>query len=38
MENEAGWHGNAPNDEQHAIAIGELDRKLEELEAIKNGR
>lgn len=37
MENEAGWHGNAPNDEQYAIAAEELDKKLAELEARKNG-
>ena len=37
MENEAGWHGNAPNDEQYAIAAEELDKKLAELEALKNG-
>lgn len=37
MENQAGWHGNAPNDEQYAIAAEELDIKLAELEARKNG-
>ncbi len=38
MENQAGWHGNAPNDEQYAIAAEELDNKIKELEALKNGR
>ena len=38
MENEAGWHGNAPNDEQYAIAAEELNNKLAELEALGNGR
>lgn len=38
MENQAGWHGSAPNDEQYAAAIAELDRKIAELEAKKNGR
>lgn len=37
MENQAGWHGNAPNDEQYAVASEELDTKLKELEARKNG-
>ncbi len=31
MENQCGWHGKAPNDEQHAEAIKELDAKLCEL-------
>jgi transketolase len=33
MENEAGWHGIAPNDEQYKQAIAELDAKIAELEA-----
>ncbi len=37
MENQAGWHGNAPNDELYAQAVEELDKKLAELEACKNG-
>lgn len=32
MENEAGWHGKAPNDEQYAVAKAELEAKLNELE------
>ena len=32
MENQAGWHGNAPNAEQYEQAIKELDAKLAELE------
>ena len=29
MENEAGWHGSAPNDERYAQAVAELNAKLE---------
>ena len=32
MENNAGWHGKAPNDEQYAHAKAELEAKLAELE------
>lgn len=32
MENEAGWHGMAPNKEQYEIAVSELEAKLNELE------
>lgn len=32
MENEASWHGTAPNDEQYAQAIKELDAALAKLE------
>ena len=32
MENNAGWHGKAPNDAEHAQAIGELKAILSELE------
>lgn len=32
MENDAGWHGKAPNDEQFAQAKAELKAKLKELE------
>ncbi len=32
MENEAGWHGNAPNDEQFEQAISELDTIIAKLE------
>ena len=31
MENQAGWHGKAPNDEQYAVAMEELKRVEEEL-------
>ncbi len=31
MENQAGWHGNAPNDEQFAQAIEELDTAIAKL-------
>ncbi len=34
MENEAGWHGSAPNEEQYKQAIAELDAKIAELEAV----
>lgn len=33
MENEAKWHGSAPNEEQYNQAIAELDAKIAELEA-----
>lgn len=33
MENEVGWHGKAPNDEEYRIAMDELTAKLAELEA-----
>ncbi len=32
MENQAGWHGKAPNDEQFAQAKAELEAKIKELE------
>jgi len=32
MENDAGWHGKAPNDEQLAQAVSELKAKIKELE------
>ncbi|MGN1081453.1 MAG: transketolase [Acutalibacteraceae bacterium] len=32
MENQAGWHGSAPNDEQYEIAINELKAHLASLE------
>lgn len=31
MENQASWHGAAPNDEQYAQAISELDAYIEEI-------
>lgn len=34
MENQAGWHGTAPNEEQYNQAIAELDAKIKELEAM----
>lgn len=33
MENEAGWHGSAPNEEQYNRAITELDKIISDLEA-----
>ena len=32
MENNAGWHGKAPNDAEHAQAINELKAILAEVE------
>ncbi len=32
MENQAGWHGSAPNEEQYNQAISELDAQIKELE------
>ena len=32
MENQVGWHGKAPNDEQYGIAKAELEARLKELE------
>jgi len=32
MENQAGWHGSAPNKEQRDQAMAELDKVLAELE------
>ena len=32
MENQAGWHGKAPNEEQRDIAISELNNILSALE------
>jgi len=34
MENQAGWHGVAPNDEQYKQAMAELNAKLSELEGM----
>ncbi len=33
MEDQAGWHGKAPNEEQYAAAMAELQATLDELEA-----
>ena len=33
MENNAGWHGKAPNDEEYEQAMNELKAQLAELEA-----
>ena len=33
MENQASWHGSAPNDEQYEKAANELNDKIKELEA-----
>lgn len=37
MENEAGWHGQAPNQEQYEKAILELDEIIKKLEEEYNG-
>ncbi len=34
MEDQVGWHGKAPNDEQYAQAMAELTAALRELEAV----
>ena len=34
MENQAGWHGKAPNDEEYAQAMAELKAQLAEVEAM----
>ena len=34
MENDAGWHGKAPNDAEYAVAMAELKAKYAELEAM----
>ena len=31
MENQAGWHGKAPNDEEFKIAMADLEKAEEEL-------
>ena len=33
MENQVGWHGKAPNDQEYKTAMGELLARLWELEA-----
>ena len=34
MENQAGWHGKAPNAEQYAQAVSELEARIKELEVL----
>ena len=34
MENQAGWHGKAPNDEEYETAMNELKAQLAEVEAM----
>ena len=34
MEGKAGWHGKAPNDEEYAQAMSELQAQLAEVEAM----
>ena len=34
MENQAGWHGKAPNDEEYAQAMTELQAQLAEVEGM----
>ena len=31
MENQAGWHGKAPNDEEYAVAMADLEKVGEAL-------
>lgn len=37
MENNAAWHGSAPNEEQYTQAISEIDAQIKELEVQLNG-
>jgi len=37
MENNAAWHGQAPNKEQYEIGIGDLDKIIKDLEDQLNG-
>ena len=32
MEDQAGWHGKAPNDEEYAIAMADLDAIIANIE------
>ena len=32
MEDQVGWHGTAPNEEQYKTAMAELENALKELE------
>ena len=32
MENDAGWHGKAPNADEYEIAVRDLDKIISELE------
>ena len=34
MENQAGWHGKAPNDQEYETAMAELSARLAEVEAM----
>ena len=34
MENQAGWHGKAPNDQEYETAMAELRARLAEVEAM----
>ena len=34
MENQAGWHGKAPNDQEYEQAMGELKAQLAEVEGM----
>ena len=33
MENQVGWHGKAPNDEEYAVAMADLEKIDEEVNA-----
>lgn len=37
MEDQTGWHGKAPNDEEYAVAMKDLEKLGKELEVQKNG-
>ena len=34
MENNAGWHGKAPNDQEYELAMEELRSRMAEVEAM----
>lgn len=37
MENQAGWHGKAPNDEEYKLAVQEIDARISALEKSEVG-
>jgi transketolase len=37
MENAVGWHGKAPNDDEYAVAVNDINNHLKELGVEVNG-
>ena len=37
MENAVGWHGKAPNDDEYAVAVTDINNHLKELGVEVNG-